>query len=78
MISEQELQEFRASGAFDEQWYLREYPDVAMSGLDPALHYLWLGKRLGRVWFAPGRTCASSSSDCRISARTARASAARQ
>lgn len=48
MISEQELQEFRASGAFDEQWYLREYPDVAMSGLDPALHYLWLGKRLGR------------------------------
>lgn len=48
MISNQELQDFRASGAFDEQWYLREYPDVKITGLDPALHYLWIGKRLGR------------------------------
>lgn len=39
---------FRESGAFDETWYLKEYPDVAMSGIDPAEHYLWLGERLGR------------------------------
>lgn len=48
MISEQEVSDLRASGAFDEAWYLREYPDVALTGLDPALHYLWIGKRLGR------------------------------
>lgn len=38
----------RASGTFDEAWYLREYPDVAKAGLDAAEHYLWLGRRLGR------------------------------
>jgi lipopolysaccharide biosynthesis protein len=47
-VSEQQVQEFRDGGAFDEAWYLCEYPDVARSGLDPALHYLWIGKRLGR------------------------------
>lgn len=47
-ISEQEVRDFRASGAFDESWYLREYPDVALAGVDPALHYLWIGMRLGR------------------------------
>ncbi len=48
MVSDEEVRDFRASGAFDEQWYLAEYPDVALTGLDPALHYLWLGMRLGR------------------------------
>ncbi len=38
----------QASGEFDESWYKNEYPDVAMSGLDPAHHYLWIGRRLGR------------------------------
>lgn len=33
---------------FDEEWYMREYPDVGMLGLDPAHHYLWLGARIGR------------------------------
>ena len=30
----------RASAFFDAQWYLRRNPDVARSGVDPALHYL--------------------------------------
>lgn len=47
-IADVEVATFRASGEFDEQWYLDEYPDVAKSGIDPARHYLWLGKRLGR------------------------------
>lgn len=46
--SDAEVAAFRASGEFDEQWYLTEYPDVAKSGIDPARHYLWIGRRLGR------------------------------
>lgn len=33
---------------FDRQWYLQQYPDVQMLGMDPVEHYLWLGKELGR------------------------------
>lgn len=33
---------------FDADWYLREFEDVRMLGLDPAYHYLWLGARIGR------------------------------
>jgi hypothetical protein len=47
-ISEVDIATFRASNAFDDSWYLREYPDVAMTGLDPVTHYLWIGRRLGR------------------------------
>lgn len=36
------------SDLFDAAWYLAENPDVAEMGMDPALHYLWLGARLGR------------------------------
>lgn len=46
--SHNQIAAFRASGTFDEAWYLREYPDVAGSGMDAAEHYLWLGRRLGR------------------------------
>lgn len=47
-FSENDVEAFRASGEFDEQWYLNEYPDVARSGIDPARHYLWIGRKLGR------------------------------
>lgn len=47
-LSEADVESFRASGQFDEQWYLSEYPDVALSGIDPARHYLWIGRKLGR------------------------------
>lgn len=38
----------RNTGAFDEAWYLEQYPDVRALGMDPVAHYLWLGARLGR------------------------------
>lgn len=33
---------------FDADWYLTEYRDVDILGMDPAYHYLWLGARMGR------------------------------
>ena len=33
----------RASPLFDGDWYLRRYPDVGLSGLDPLQHYLRYG-----------------------------------
>jgi lipopolysaccharide biosynthesis protein len=47
-VSEEDVAAFRASGQFDESWYLNEYPDVAKTGIDPARHYLWIGRKLGR------------------------------
>lgn len=44
----EETDALQASGDFDETWYRNEYPDVDMSGLDPAYHYLWIGRKLGR------------------------------
>jgi hypothetical protein len=38
----------RASGHFDEAYYLAANPDVAANGVDPALHYLRYGMREGR------------------------------
>jgi GT2 family glycosyltransferase len=38
----------RSSGLFDAAWYLREYQDVAATGIDPVLHYLEYGVREGR------------------------------
>ena len=35
------------SPLFDRAWYLREHPDVAASGVDPALHYLVVGHPAG-------------------------------
>jgi GT2 family glycosyltransferase len=39
----------RASPAFDAKWYLAAYPDVAATGVDPALHYLRRGAEEGRA-----------------------------
>ncbi len=33
---------------FDPIWYAKTYPDVTQIGMDPADHYIWIGKRLGR------------------------------
>ena len=38
----------RASTLFEPDWYLARYGDVALSGLDPAKHYLKIGAALGR------------------------------
>ncbi len=42
------LQLVADSDLFDPEWYLRTYPDVASSGLDPAFHYLVYGGKEGR------------------------------
>jgi GR25 family glycosyltransferase involved in LPS biosynthesis len=46
-MSEQ-ARELRASGAFDADYYLRAYPDVAASGRVPLEHYLRHGRAEGR------------------------------
>jgi glycosyltransferase involved in cell wall biosynthesis len=43
----------------DRDWYLKQYPDVRNSGLDPFDHYRWFGRREGRLpapGFVGGRT----------------------
>jgi rhamnosyltransferase len=47
-LTADEIAAFRNSGEFDERWYLEQYDDVRMLGMDAAEHFLWLGKRLGR------------------------------
>lgn len=38
----------RSSRFFDGDWYLRNNPDVAAAGMDPAVHYLKFGAKQGR------------------------------
>lgn len=38
----------KSSGLFDQEWYLKKYPDVAMLAMDPVEHYFSIGARLGR------------------------------
>lgn len=38
----------KKSDFFDGDWYLKEYPDVTITGMDPAEHYLRLGAKLER------------------------------
>ena len=47
-LDDDEVAAFRRSREFDESWYVEEYPDVKLAGLDPAKHFLWIGQRLGR------------------------------
>lgn len=37
-----------AAGLFDPDWYVAEYPDVAMTGLEPLDHFLTAGMVMGR------------------------------
>lgn len=47
-ISKKDIEALRASGQFDEEWYLNRYPDVQALEMDPIEHYLWIGRRLRR------------------------------
>jgi hypothetical protein len=38
----------RATGLFDPDWYSARYPDIAASGMDPAVHFLRFGLQEGR------------------------------
>jgi len=33
---------------FDREWYLQEYPEVGLSGIEPLEHYVFIGKKEGR------------------------------
>ena len=48
MIAQEDRELVAGSAMFDADWYLRAYPDVAMAGMDPVEHYLWLGWKLSR------------------------------
>jgi len=47
-FSPEDIEIVRASHLFDADWYLGNYPDVKVLGLDAAEHYLWFGARLNR------------------------------
>lgn len=47
-ISPERIAALRASGTFDPKWYMSTFPDVRLTGMDPAEHYLRIGQRLGR------------------------------
>jgi hypothetical protein len=49
MITDEEVEDFLKSNAFDEQWYVNEYADVKISDIDPIRHFLCIGKKLGRL-----------------------------
>lgn len=44
---EADIAVLRSSDLFDGSWYLRQYPEVAGTGLSPALHYLRHGAAAG-------------------------------
>lgn len=47
-ITPKDIERIKSSEFFDEEWYLDQYPDVAMTGLSPAEHYLKYGGFLRR------------------------------
>ena len=40
--------EFNLGPLFDAEWYLKQYPDVLSSGMDPLLHFIKRGAAEGR------------------------------
>lgn len=47
-LNAESIESLSNSGWFDEDWYLAQYPDVSRLGMGGALHFLWIGKKLGR------------------------------
>lgn len=47
-IDLEDIRDVRNSGLFDEKWYLENFPDVRILGMDPIKHFLWVGAMLGR------------------------------
>lgn len=43
-----DITDIEQSPWFDAEWYMLQYPDVAVSGMSPAQHYLLLGEAWGR------------------------------
>ncbi len=47
-LTDKHLAALESSGMFDADWYQARHPDVDMTGLDPATHYLRYGHRMNR------------------------------
>lgn len=43
-----DIADIEKSPWFDAEWYMMQYPDVAVSGMSPAQHYFLLGEAWGR------------------------------
>jgi hypothetical protein len=52
-VEDEDVMVIAASGLFDEDWYIRQNPDVARSGINPLLHYVRHGASENRTPF-PG------------------------
>lgn len=48
-VSRESVEVLLMSDEFDPFWYEESHPDVRLSGLGPAEHYLLIGRRLGRA-----------------------------
>src|SRR5690349_14801762 len=48
-VPREDVLALKQSGQFDSAWYSSAYPDVQSLGMDPAEHYLWIGRRMGRA-----------------------------
>ena len=48
MVKEKDYKLISKSKYFDKKWYLKTYPAVKETGLDPALHYLTIGWKEGK------------------------------
>ena len=53
MTFDEQVETVRESGLIHSTWYCETYPDVAMLGLHPAVHYMRYGAAMGRN---PGKT----------------------
>lgn len=47
-VEEKYIKKVKSSELFDPDWYVNQYPDVALTGLDPAYHFLKYGTLLTR------------------------------
>ncbi|EYD76621.1 hypothetical protein Rumeso_01579 [Rubellimicrobium mesophilum DSM 19309] len=47
-VTDEDIATTRGSRAFDREWYCRQYPDVELSGIEPARHFARYGTLLGR------------------------------
>ena len=47
-VAQLSSQEISGPNDFDADWYLREYPDVAASGMNPVQHFIQHGEQEGR------------------------------
>ena len=50
-VTQDDVDKLLQAPEFDPEWYRRTYPDVGLSGVDPAWHYLRYGVRM---WRDPG------------------------